>query len=134
MKLYIGCGLTQAPAHFKEEVENLKTKLRSSHEILDFVGLTNGTNTDVYRWDIHECVLKCDAFIAIVDHPALGLGYELGVAVEKLSKPTLALAHTDSLVTRLVLGIDQPHYQFVRYTSAEEIPDIIETFLQSLSR
>lgn len=132
MKLYIGCGLTQAPENFKTAVGGVKDILRKDFEILDFVGLTAGTNKDVYLWDIHTCVETCDAFIAIVDYPALGLGYELGVAVEKLSKPTLALAHKDALVTRLVLGINKPNYQFIRYDSLDEVPHLIQKFIATL--
>jgi len=131
MKLYIGCSLTQAPEDFKKQIDNLKNTLRNTYEIADFVGLTAGTPKDVYLWDVHECVGKCAAFIAICDYPAIGLGYELGFAVEKLKKPTLALAHKDSKISRLVLGIDQPHYEFRRYESVEEIPQLIKQFLIS---
>ena len=50
---------------------------------------------------------KCDVFIAISDFPAIGLGYELGVAVEKLQKPTLALAHKDDIVLITGKGAEQ---------------------------
>lgn len=127
-KLYVGCSLTQAPEEFKTAVENLKNELRKDFEILDFIGLTAGTPTDVYKWDIHECVAKCDVFIAICDLPAIGLGYELAVAVEHLGKPTLALAQKDAKVTRLVLGIDKPNYTLTRYKTMEEIPQLIKNF------
>lgn len=130
MKIYVGCSLTHATPEFKATVEGVKDTLRKDFDMLDFVGLTAGTAEDVYRWDIHECIEKCEAFIAFVDHPALGLGYELGVAVEKLKKPTLALAQTNAHVTRLVLGIDAPHYTFKRYEAVEEIPKIIRDFLK----
>jgi len=119
MKIYIGCSLTQAPEDFKESVEKVKADLRKDHEVLDFLGTVAGTAHDVYRRDIHECLANCDAFIAICDLPAIGLGYELGVAVEKLNKPTLALAHKDAKVSRLTLGIEQPHYTFKRYSDYE---------------
>ncbi len=130
MKLYIGCGLTQAPEDFKKKVEDVKDELRKKYEILDFVGLTAGTAKDVYNWDINECVEKCDVFIAIADYPALGLGYEIGVSVEKLSKPTLVLAQTEALITRLILGVDKLNYKFARYEKMEEIPLLIENFIQ----
>lgn len=127
-KIYVGCSLTQAPEDFKLKIEDVKNELRKDFEVLDFVGLTAGTAKDVYYWDIHECVAKCDVFVAICDLPALGLGYELGVAVEKFQKPTIALAHEHSLVTRCVLGIDQPHYQFARYEDPKELPRMIRDF------
>ena len=96
---------------------------------MDFVGLTAGTARDVYQWDIGRCVATCDAFIAICDFPSLGLGYELATAVEKLRKPTLALAQNDAKISRLILGIESPHYRFTRYAMTTEIPKIIEEFL-----
>ena len=83
------------PREFKKEIENIKNILRKEYEVMDFVGLVAGTPHDVYQWDIHRCVATCDVFIAICDFPAIGLGYELGVAIEKLHKPTLALARED---------------------------------------
>ncbi|MEK7063393.1 MAG: hypothetical protein AAB955_01735 [Patescibacteria group bacterium] len=128
--LYIGCSLTQAPEGFKQNVEELKQTLRTNgHTVLDFIGLVAGTAKDVYEWDIHQCVEKCDVFVAICDYPAIGLGYELGVAVEKLNKPTLVLAHTDAKITRLVQGIECPNYAIVRYSSFSDIPKHIEVFV-----
>ena len=132
MKLYVGCSLTHASEEFRQQVEGIKNILRGEHEVADFVGLTAGSARDVYEWDIHKCVEGCDAFIAICDFPSIGLGYELGVAVEKLHVPTLALAYEDVKVTRMVLGIEQPHYHFARYRSFEELPAMIEAFLSGI--
>lgn len=129
MKVYVGCSLTQSPDDFKRDVGALKDALRSEYEVMDFVGTTAGTPRDVYLWDIHECVAACDAFIAVCDHPSIGLGYELSVAVEKLGKPTLALAHSGATVSRMVLGIEQPHYRFERYGTAEELTARVRSFL-----
>lgn len=131
MKLYIGCSLTQAPEEFKQKVEHAKDTLRTKYEVLDFIGLVNGTANDVYMHDIHTCVATCDVFVAIVDLPSIGLGYELGVAVEKLEKPTLILAHTDAKVTRLVIGIEKPFVKMVRYTDPSEIPALVGAFVKT---
>lgn len=124
-KLYVGCSLTQAPKDFVEKIENLKTQLRLEWEVLDFIGLKNGTATDVYKWDIHRCIANCDIFVAICDFPAIGLGYEMAAAIEKYGKPTLGLVHEDSKVSRLVIGIDNPVYTLVKYRDFDEIPEII---------
>lgn len=58
---------------------------------------------DIYKWDIEHCVKNCDAFVAIADHPSLGLGFELGEAA-RLKKPTLVLAHNSALVARIIVG------------------------------
>lgn len=121
LKLYVGCSLTQAPEEFRAKVESFKGKLRDEFDILDFIGLTNGTPAEVYHWDIQNCIAGCDIFVAITDLPAIGLGYELGTALEKYSKPTLAVAHTDANVSRMLLGIDHPMYEFKRYDGLDEV-------------
>jgi len=131
-KLYVGCALTHASEEFKAGVESVKDELRKDFEVLDFLGLVAGTAQDVYQWDIHNCVEKCDIFVAITDHPSLGLGYEMATAVEKLGKPTLALAHTDAKIGRIVLGIEQPHYSFERYNSLSDIPRLVKAFADKL--
>ena len=101
-KVYVGCALTGAPKEFVDAVEISKRRLREAgHEVADFVGVVNGTAFDVYETDIHKCVAECEFMIAICDLPSIGLGWELAVAVEKLRKPTLALAHQDTAVSRL---------------------------------
>ena len=131
-KLYVGCSLTLAPEEFRKTVAKLKDTLRADYEVLDFLGLITGTPKDVYEWDIHHCVRDCDLFLAVCDYPSLGLGYEMGVAVEKLRKPTLAVAHAHSKVGRIFTGIDQPHYRFLRYTSFSEIPNMVKSFTEEL--
>lgn len=127
--LYVGCSLTQAPEQFKNDVEAFKTVLKNKHTVFDFIGLVNGTPHDVYMWDIHKCVATCDALIAVSDYPSLGLGYELGVAIEKLEKPTLILAQTDSKVSRLLYGIEKPFVTIQRYADLKGAPALVEEFL-----
>lgn len=111
-KLYVGCSLTQASEAFKKNVEQLKSALRAEgYEVFDFVGLVNGTPRDVYEWDMGRCVGACDAMIGICDEPSIGLGYELCEAT-RLGKPVLAVAHTDSKVTRLVHGAADVEHNF----------------------
>jgi len=131
-KIYIGCALTSAPDTFKAAVKTIKADLRPEFEVFDFVGLVDGTPADVYHWDIQRCVAECDLFVAICDYPAIGLGYELGYAVEKLAKPTLALAHKDAHITRLVLGVDAPFYSFKRYESIEAVPGLIRKYFSEI--
>ncbi|PIR93666.1 hypothetical protein COT97_05335 [Candidatus Falkowbacteria bacterium CG10_big_fil_rev_8_21_14_0_10_39_11] len=123
-KVYVGCALTQATEGFLQQVEAFKNILRSDFEVLDFVGLEQGTDADVYHHDTH-CVRTCDLFVAICDYPAIGLGYELGLALE-INKPVIALAHHESKVTRLVLGIDKPNFKFHRYTQLNDMNFVIK--------
>ena len=124
--MYVGCGLTHTSDSFRESIERLKVRLRQQFEMLDFVGLTAGTNGDVYRWDIEHCVGTCDIFIAICDKASTGLGFELAVATTR-GIPILAVAQKDSLVTRLVLGAAacKENIVFLRYDTHEDLHQMI---------
>ena len=128
--IYVGCSLTHASAEFKQSVAEFKDMLRAEgYEVLEFLGLTAGTSADVYTWDIHQCVGKCHFFVAICDLPSTGLGYELGTAVEKRGISTLAVAHIDTQVTRLVQGITHPLFQFRRYRHLSEVVGIVKEIM-----
>jgi len=129
-KIYIGCSLTHAPHEFKLAIEDLKNKLRGTYEILDFLGLDKDTPQGVYKWDTH-CVKICDLFVADCTHPGIGLGYELGVALEN-NKPVLAVAHKDAKVTRMVLGITHPKYTFKRYDDMVEVEEFIQQKIKKI--
>jgi hypothetical protein len=140
-KLYIGCALTNLPADKRdallEMIAKIKKELSKYFEILEFLGVED-LNTDkpftarqIYNFDIKECLMKADCFLAICDYPAIGLGYELGTAVEKRGIPVLAMAHKDSKVSRGITGIDHPNFHFIYYNSVDEI---IEKTLETLTK
>ncbi len=135
-KVYVGCALTGAPQEFVRTVEAFKTILRSAgHEVTDFLGLTAGTPYDVYEMDIHRCVAGCEVMIGICDLPSIGLGWELGTAVEKHQKPTMALVGKDSGVTRLVVGAEcdrNPYYNFLRYDDFEHMCQLALDFIKQM--
>ncbi len=127
--VYVGCALTYAEEEFKRSIELLKFTLKSMDNVtvLEFVGLVNGTSVDVYEHDIHNCVEKCDLFIAECSYPSIGLGWELGTAVEKDKKHVLAVAKDGIKVTRLVLGAEcerNLNYSFKTYSYFGELLDI----------
>lgn len=126
-RIYVGCSLTQAPEKFRDEVERYKGSLRDAgHEVLDFIGLENGTAEDVYRWDIERCVRTCDVLVGVCDYPSIGLGWELNEAT-RLGKEVLAVAHEQSQITRLVLGAAavEPNIHFARYTDLSDTLPIV---------
>lgn len=132
-KLYVGCGLTLAPQAFKDEVERTKDALGEDWEVMHFLGTTAGTEKDVYEVDIIRNVRGCDAFVGIMDEPSWGLGWEAREAVLQ-GKPVLLLAHTDSKVTRLALGV--PHFEpvtFRRYDNmAKDVPKTLREVFASI--
>lgn len=132
LNLYIGCALTHASEDFKSAVQALKDRLKESVNVLEFIGLVDGTAEDVYEHDINHCVRHCDLLVAICDQPSIGLGYELAVQVEDRKTPALAVAHEDAKVTRLVLGINQPNFEFCRYQNFDHLYGIIMAKLATL--
>ena len=126
--LYVGCGLTHAPAEFKAGVEELKDSLRQDYDVLDFVGDQQATPEEVFNWDI-RCVGECGLMLAIADYPSLGLGYEIATANHHQT-PTLAVAKIGSAVTRFLLGAPPvvPKFEFERYEDLQEVPDRLNSF------
>ncbi len=138
-KIYVGCALstidTESGAKLNIKVNKLKQDLRNKgFEVVEFIGYPpKGTPREVYVHDIKDCMYKADAMLAICDHPSTGMGYELGVAVEKQGMPVYATAHIDSKVSNLILGIDHPKYLFERYKNLEDVPKRFIDFLNSAS-
>jgi|SRR3989344_2902008 len=136
-RIYIGCSLTQASEGFVRKVESLKAHLRAEgHEVADFLGLVAGTPVDVYETDIHKRVAECEVLVAICDLPSIGLGWEIGTAVEKYHKPVLAVAHKDAKISRLPIGADcerNPNYWFRRYENLNSVARLVSEFLKEIS-
>ncbi len=126
LDIYVGCSLTQAPQEFVDSVESLKDTLKQSYDVFDFLGLVDGTERDVYDWDIKHCVGQAALLLAVCDYPSIGLGYEMATAIEKQGTPTLAVAHEDTKVTRLILGVDAPNYRFRRYQSLDQVAEFVD--------
>ncbi|MEK7642558.1 MAG: hypothetical protein AAB392_02055 [Patescibacteria group bacterium] len=134
MKIYVGCGLAEAPEEFRLAVEGLRQKIMDKgHKVFGPMGLTVGTARQAYEWNIKHCVAKCDLFIAICDYLSTELGYELASAVEKHSKRVIAVTHENSIMTRLILGIDHPNFCFRTYTELEEVAGFIAEMVQKQS-
>lgn len=136
IKIYVGCALTHATEEYRKNIENFKNMLRAEDlEIMDFLWAklpdprAPGIEKDVYKWDIEECVGKCDLFVAICDEVSIGLGYELGTAVEKYGKPAIALIKKGGELTRLVRGITHPNFTYVQY---EDFPDAVRLVLEKI--
>jgi len=123
VKIYLAHSLTQAPEDFKTEMLEFREKLKTQYEVLEYLGLTQGTAEDVFRHDV-KCVTDCDLLLAEVSYPAIGLGFEIATALQQ-GKKVLAVAKNSAKVSRLVLGIDSPNYRSHRYNQAEEILKLI---------
>jgi nucleoside 2-deoxyribosyltransferase len=122
-KIYIGCSLTHSTEEYKQNINKLKDILREKYEILDFIGLVDGTNQDVYEWD-SKCVKSCDLFVMESTYPSTGLGMEFGIAMYE-NKPILAIAQSDAKVTRMLLGVTYPKFEFHRYDDILSVVELI---------
>jgi len=86
------------------------------------------TEREIYERDV-AWVNECDAMIAEVSTPSLGVGYEIALAVQ-LGKPILCLSQKGLFVSRMITG--NPHVQIHTYTSIEEIDTYVTDFLGTL--
>jgi len=99
-------ALTEAPLAFREEFQGgLKTGLRmlENAEVLDFVGLEDGTESDVYCHD-RFCTEQADLCVFICDYPSTGLGMEIAFRLAS-GKPMLCFKRYKAHITRMVTGM-----------------------------
>ena len=97
MKIYFAGSIRggrQDAGKYLELIDFLSTKAEVLTEHVGAVELGDqGENTlsdhEIHRRDV-EWLESCDAIIAEVTNPSLGVGYEIGIA-EKLGKPVLCL-------------------------------------------
>ena len=127
-KIYLGCALSSASQEFKEQISEFRNALKEDFEILEFLSdplkiAEQSTDLElcqqIYEHD-RNCVLACDLMIAEVSYPSLGEGMELAFAVQN-KKPIIAIANHNANVSRMILGINDTHFEIIRYN------DIFET-------
>jgi len=77
-----------------------------------------------------QWILESDLLVAEVTVPSLGVGYEIGRAVE-LGKPVLCLFKKDSdyTISAMISGCDQVKMTY--YKNLEEVQDIFKEFFKS---
>lgn len=129
--IYVGMGLTNAPKGFREDFQRvLKDALRDipDVELLDFIGLEDGTEADVYRHD-RESTEGADLALFICDHPSIGLGMEI-VFRHLTGKLMLLCAATTQRVTRMLTGFATvEHHEFLWYSSIDDIVSEVREYL-----
>jgi nucleoside 2-deoxyribosyltransferase len=122
-KVYFGCSLQHASQKYLDDVHKLREELKKDFEILEFLGLNNGTDVEVFAHDTNG-VTTCDLLIAEVSLPSTGLGYEIGLA-DSLGKQIVAIAHKDAKVSAMVKG--NPRIKFIQYDDVQKVVDILRT-------
>ncbi len=75
-------------------------------------------------------VRDCDAMIAEVSTPSLGVGYEYGLAVQ-LGKPVLCVYRSGVRMSKMITGNPAPNLAVAVYQNEAELDEKIAAFLQS---
>ncbi len=127
-KLYFSCALSGLPQEHRARMIALRDSLKDHFDVLEFCDPKQSSNKEIYNHDIHYCVATADLMLAVVDERGTGLGFEMGVMVEKHGKPVLAVAHLTAVVSPFVLGIDHPRYRFAPYASTTSILRLLLDF------
>lgn len=77
-------------------------------------------------------VRYCDAMIAEVSTPSLGVGYEYGLAVQ-LGKPVLCVYRSGVRLSKMITGNPAPNLKVAAYSTEAELDRCIQAFLESLT-
>ena len=77
-------------------------------------------------------VHACDAMIAEVSTPSLGVGYEIGYALQR-GMPTLCLYRDGLFVSKMITGNPSPHLTVATYCDEDDLDRHVDAFLKRLS-
>lgn len=89
----------------------------------------NHSAEDIYTRDV-KWIKSCDAMIAEVSNPSLGVGYEICYAL-CLGKPVLSLFQKGLFISRMIVGNTSPGFHLVEYAASEKWKKAIPKFLNS---
>jgi 2'-deoxynucleoside 5'-phosphate N-hydrolase len=78
-------------------------------------------------------VAACEAMIAEVSTPSLGVGYEYGLAVQ-LGKPVLCVYRSGLRMSKMITGNPAPNLTVATYSSEAELDELVASFLTNLTR
>lgn len=134
MKVYFACSIRGGgdTSHYLTILAAIKS---SSAEVLSEIFVHDAINLggsplparQIYNRDI-SMIEKCDAVIAEVSNPSLGVGYELAYA-ENRGKPILCLfdARSDKKLSAMVAGNN--YFIVKKYSTDLEITEYIGEFV-----
>ncbi|XP_071785699.1 uncharacterized protein [Asterias amurensis] len=140
MKIYF-CGSIRGGRQDVGLYSKIIETLGSYGEVLtEHVGFSGGVtkNENLDDKGIHDrdiaWLKECDAVVAEVTQPSMGVGYELGRAVA-MGKQILCLFRpdTDKLISALVQGAHNRSSIVVKHYKEEEYPGILKEFFDKLS-
>jgi nucleoside 2-deoxyribosyltransferase len=85
------------------------------------------TPQEIYNRDI-QWIEECKALIAEVSNPSLGVGYEIGYALN-IDKPVLCLYQEGIFLSRMILGNTSTKLQVKQYQDVSQCKRLIDAFL-----
>lgn len=124
-KIYISYSLDQASDIFNDTISSLKNILSKEYEVLYCSSLDSIDPQEFYKNDLRR-VLTSDIFLAVCDNQNINLGYKMAVALEKYSKPTLAVALDSTKIDLILESIEHPMYTFRYYKNIDNILTLIK--------
>ena len=137
MKIYFAGAIRggrQDASTYHAMIAHLQTHSEVLTEHVGNKALSDGGEHDLSDKEIHARDMawleECDAVVAEVTTPSLGVGYELGVA-EKLGKPILCLfdaGNPDFRLSAMLSG--NPRVTVARYKTLEEAVVAMNRFVQ----
>lgn len=129
--IYLGCALSNAPKSFLEDIDYIREQISPYGDVLHYLGLHHPSVGDAFQFDLN-CVRRCDLMIGDLTYPSLGLGMELGVAVEN-RKPIITIANDKIAPQRLLMwGYWDPLYFKARYKNRVEAAEYIVAKIKEL--
>ncbi len=90
------------------------------------------TAEQIYQRDV-DWLTGSDAAIAEISNPSLGVGYEIGFALN-IDKPVLALYQSGVFVSRMITGNKHPLLTIREYKDDVEWRAAIDEFLAAVAR
>jgi 2'-deoxynucleoside 5'-phosphate N-hydrolase len=86
---------------------------------------------EVFERDV-AWVDACEAMIAEVSTPSLGVGYEYGRAIQQ-GKPVLCVYRSGLRLSKMITGNPAPNLTVATYSSETELNELLDAFLKGLS-
>ena len=87
---------------------------------------------EVFQRDVNW-VKECEAMVAEVSTPSLGVGYEYGLAVQ-LGKPVLCVYRSGVRLSKMITGNPAPNLTVTTYATMAQLDEQVEEFLKNLTR
>lgn len=137
MKIYF-CGSIRGGRDLAATYEQLIAMLQNYGEVLtEHIGEKNVIMSEsksysddyIYERDM-EWLAASDIVIAEVTTPSLGVGYEIGYAVEK-KKPILCLYNEEASFKLSAMISGCPEIKTIQYKKLEDLKDPLEKFIRS---